>query len=68
MRKNQFGVLALIQLLVAIFAGGILVKYFFNREIKMNVFFALVALIIALSSSYHSYKKYKKLHKSEPPA
>lgn len=64
MRKNQFGALALIQLLVAIFAGDVLVKYFFfNREIKMNIFFAFVALIIALSSSYHSYKKYKKLHK-----
>nr|WP_296153033.1 hypothetical protein [uncultured Peptoniphilus sp.] len=64
MRKNQFGVLALIQLLVAIFAGGILLKYFFfHREVKMNVFHAFVALIIALSSSYHSYKKYKKLHK-----
>lgn len=57
MRKNQFGVLALIQILVAIFAGDVLVKYFFNREIKMNVFFAFVALIIALSSSYHSYNK-----------
>ena len=64
MRKNQFGVLALIQFFVAILAGGILVKYFFfHHEVKMNVFYAFVALIIALSSSYHSYKKYKKLHK-----
>lgn len=63
MRKNQFPLLALIQLFVAILAGDILVKYFFNRDVKMNLFFAFAALIIALSSSYHSYKKYKKLHK-----
>ena len=63
MRRKQFLILALIQLFVPIFAGDILIKYFFNREIKMNVFFALVALIIVLSSSYQSYKKYKKLHK-----
>ncbi|CAC9925439.1 hypothetical protein PEPNEM18_00534 [Aedoeadaptatus nemausensis] len=61
MRRKQFLILALIQLFVAIFAGDILIKYFFNREIKMNVFFALAALIIALSSSYHSYKKYKEI-------
>lgn len=61
MRKNQFGVLALIQLLVAIFAGGILVKYFlFHREVKMDVFYAFVALVIALSRSYRSYKTTKK--------
>ena len=29
MRKNQFALLALIQLFVAILAGDILVKYFF---------------------------------------
>lgn len=52
--------MALIQLFVAILAGDILVKYFFfNRDVKMNLFFAFAALIIALSSSYHSYKKYK---------
>ena len=62
MRRNQFGILALIQLFVVIFAGDILVKqFFFNREAKINVFFALVALIIALSSSYRSYKNYKEM-------
>ncbi|WP_108830831.1 hypothetical protein [Aedoeadaptatus coli] len=62
MRRNQFGILALIQLFVAILAGDILVKqFFFNRDVNMNIFFAVVALVIGLSSSYRSYKKYKEM-------
>ncbi|MBS6524494.1 MAG: hypothetical protein KH322_00570 [Peptoniphilaceae bacterium] len=62
MRKNQFKILALIQLFVAILAGDILVKhFFFNRDVNMNAFFAAVALVIALVSSYRSYKKYKEM-------
>lgn len=62
MRRNQFGILALIQLFVAILAGDILVKqFFFNRDVNMNAFLAAVALIIALVSSYRSYKKYKEM-------
>lgn len=62
MMRNQFGILALIQLFVAILAGDILVKqFFFNRNVSMNVFFAAVALVIALASSYRSYKKYKEM-------
>lgn len=62
MRKNQFKILALIQLFVAILASDILVKhFFFNRDVNMNAFFAAVALVIALVSSYRSYKKYKEM-------
>lgn len=62
MRRNQFGILALIQLFVAILAGDILIKqFFFNRDVNMNAFFVAVALIIALGSSYRSYKKYKEM-------
>lgn len=59
--KNQFAISALIQFFVAILAGDILVKYFlFHREVKMDVFYAFVALVIALSRSYRSYKTTKK--------
>ena len=62
MRRNQFGILALIQLFVAILAGDILVKqFFFNRDVNMNDLFVAVALIIDLGISYRSYKKYKEM-------